>query len=788
MKLALLASLAARVEPELLRKLRLELLPEAGADAEADFWFSDFVEARSTSWLVLAPEKAEALRERCAVELTESERQRARAVIVAAHAQASPLVQLEDELHWHTMRRDEAAIDAILKSIVEALHGTDAIAVARWALRTLPRLSSWVRQLPAAWAVRLVADQQLGHALRIEPGAPNVPPEVWPLLRGALTPTEIWARLTAEPRGLELSREPLLGGNAITVPLTDPLILRVQNAPVTVPRTGSVHVPAPGVEQMNERESQGRYLALIRRFAEDRRSDYAKVAKEKGRKAAIWAMEDALQEHRMSLRAMDGSEHSLIAAGEPRNFVTFRFLLISGMYAVDAAPTAVEYQIAEHLRREPVDAIFVAGGLTMRGSSKQFEAVVERIKNMRRAAGATPVVLLLPGENDDVREFLVAATHLDPPSIRRSANPGDFAATLVHHGAFIGVAGCRSFENYLQLEQAIGRGLQEWQNAHHVTILLTATTPQRDERQHPFTVQLTGHESKKKIKRSLIVAPLLSDRYGDRASRSGYMVGALEIGARTRLRITQRNGRTEKSYGHIPLPTHIPLRQSTSPKEWILVAGSARKLSQNSEQTARALGAALANAGYGLATGGWRGIDEEVTAGYVAAYLGAPDTLHDAIRHYVSDRVEPRPSLPGRRLFFDADHRAVTRSVEDATAVVLIAGIGGTEWIGEEAIRQQRRLLPIAATGGAAAKMAADLPIPAELRDVEATPQQLAAITVEAIRNPVHVVQMESLASEERVGQPTIEMIPPKPKGGSRKKGGSSKKSGSSSKRASKKK
>jgi len=39
---------------------------------------------------------------------------------------------------------------------------------------------------------------------------------------------------------------------------------------------------------------QGRYLALVRQFPENRRAGFAKTAKEKGREAAIREMQDSL--------------------------------------------------------------------------------------------------------------------------------------------------------------------------------------------------------------------------------------------------------------------------------------------------------------------------------------------------------------------------------------------------------------------------------------------------------------------------------------------------------------
>jgi hypothetical protein len=47
--------------------------------------------------------------------------------------------------------------------------------------------------------------------------------------------------------------------------------------------------------QLASRQLQGRYLALVRQFPENRRAQYAKTAKEKGREAAIQEMQDALK-------------------------------------------------------------------------------------------------------------------------------------------------------------------------------------------------------------------------------------------------------------------------------------------------------------------------------------------------------------------------------------------------------------------------------------------------------------------------------------------------------------
>ncbi|HEY0141591.1 MAG TPA: hypothetical protein VGF48_11900 [Thermoanaerobaculia bacterium] len=48
-------------------------------------------------------------------------------------------------------------------------------------------------------------------------------------------------------------------------------------------------------DQLASRQLQGRYLALVRQFPEARRAQYAKIAKERGREAAIRDMQESLK-------------------------------------------------------------------------------------------------------------------------------------------------------------------------------------------------------------------------------------------------------------------------------------------------------------------------------------------------------------------------------------------------------------------------------------------------------------------------------------------------------------
>src|SRR5690242_2619391 len=60
--LAKVVSLAVLIEPQLLRRARIKLLPDVDAGAEADLWLSTLVQTRSPRGITLMPRAAEQLR------------------------------------------------------------------------------------------------------------------------------------------------------------------------------------------------------------------------------------------------------------------------------------------------------------------------------------------------------------------------------------------------------------------------------------------------------------------------------------------------------------------------------------------------------------------------------------------------------------------------------------------------------------------------------------------------------------------------------------------------------
>ena len=61
-ELARVVSLSVLVEPQLLRRARIDLLKGVDAGAEADLWLSRLVQTRSPRWITLVPRAAELLR------------------------------------------------------------------------------------------------------------------------------------------------------------------------------------------------------------------------------------------------------------------------------------------------------------------------------------------------------------------------------------------------------------------------------------------------------------------------------------------------------------------------------------------------------------------------------------------------------------------------------------------------------------------------------------------------------------------------------------------------------
>jgi type VI secretion system protein ImpC len=136
--LAEAVSLAVRVEPELLRKMRLELFPATNAGIEADLWFSPLIESRAQSGIVFQKALAQLLRQRLAERIERLEA--AWRVTESVHRYVSPAILAEEKLAYLALAGKNEEMRELLRSVVATLVSPRGRRLAGWAARAIGRL------------------------------------------------------------------------------------------------------------------------------------------------------------------------------------------------------------------------------------------------------------------------------------------------------------------------------------------------------------------------------------------------------------------------------------------------------------------------------------------------------------------------------------------------------------------------------------------------------------------------------------------------------------------------
>ena len=248
-RLARVVSIASRIEPELLRQARLQLLPPAvDAGAEADLWFSPLVQSATPVALTLLPAVADLLRR----ELAQSPEalRRSWKLLDQVHSEAPEAIRLEERVTWETLSRTPGSLERVeneLMSAVSAINEQNRLGLARWALRAVPRLPEEARQTKAATSLLLTAAARLNawHLLEkqiesktlasgfineiqmvLPPDFPKVPVALRLLEDMTSTPS-----LTSRPRdsyAIEFTAPaPASAKDVVEVPATVPLMIEV---------------------------------------------------------------------------------------------------------------------------------------------------------------------------------------------------------------------------------------------------------------------------------------------------------------------------------------------------------------------------------------------------------------------------------------------------------------------------------------------------------------------------------------------------------------------------------
>ncbi|MEH0474092.1 CHAT domain-containing protein [Streptomyces sp. B21-097] len=169
LELATLLSFATRIEPELIRAVRLDLLPHLTAADEADLWFCDWIGARSAEAVALLPECLPSLRAALVARLEgEPGLRKVEEIVTRLHSGLSPALALEERITWACLTGDPAAADRYLGRALHALVREGRTGLADWFAGAWERLPEEVRSSGGAWAF---ANAVRPHGPRLEPGS-----------------------------------------------------------------------------------------------------------------------------------------------------------------------------------------------------------------------------------------------------------------------------------------------------------------------------------------------------------------------------------------------------------------------------------------------------------------------------------------------------------------------------------------------------------------------------------------------------------------------------------------
>jgi len=184
------------------------------------------------------------------------------------------------------------------------------------------------------------------------------------------------------------------------------------------------------------------------------------------------------------------------------------------------------------------------------------------------------------------------------------------------------------------------------------------------------------------------------------------------------------------------------------PLAWVLVAGAEKwPKGQNLAPWAQEVGAALADARFGLVCGGWPGVDEAVTAAYLKVLEHRAADPARFVRQIIEPDRKPLFDLP-TTIKTRSVAESITRSIEAADAVVMIGGAGGTARIGREALAAGLPVLPLPQTGGDASKFFANLDQKTPRLKTTATNRLDAFETLQSLSVPL-----------KKIRQPLIDLI-----------------------------
>lgn len=647
LKLARLASVAVQVEPELLRALRLTIA-DADAGAEADVWLSDLVESRSALAITLRRDVRTLLHQ----QLDKASLDTVEAVLTRVHAQVSYVVGIEEKVTLASLAgKPKDDIDRLLAPIVATMESQPQRGLARWAVRAFHAAPEAAQETESMW--RLMRCSSVARA-----SSTTAPVEV---ALASLPRRTVRLRLRRDLLEIDGTLKST-NGVAIEVPDTNPLMLEIawrdgerRSRRVTFREGETVRVTLRPrdvtVSTFNgetyaiapELELEDYAIVMGTAHSADSFREWL-VAKDGGR-----VPEDAVHQvdhhddWQKALAVMPRLRRAYlyfagIAIGFPDGFS----LLLEDGTSVDSE--TLRRQLGEHAE-EVVIVVESKWGQSTMPSANFWDALVP-VKEM--------IVL------NDLDQGAITPTLIDGLSGRAANDEGKVTT--------------RSLSAYIQ------RSSMRWRISHDFVLCGAVETV--------ATFALP---------RILIGTEMVID---SQLFHTGEQVAVPIRPGKHELAFPKQH--YFRNLTIRPGHNDIDLRWRWNGK-WVIVAGTGtRQLRPEERLLCETVARMLADHGFGLFVGSWRGVDELAAQVFTERVEMLEGGATEVFRQYVHHRSEPQFKA-ARTVVVEDDYDA---PLDEAAALIAIGGAEGTYEYAKRAERRQVRVFPIAATGGAAAALA----------------------------------------------------------------------------------
>jgi type VI secretion system protein ImpC len=223
--LAEAVSLAIRIEPQLLRALRLAVVPTADAGDEADLWFSSIVETRTPSAITLDVDAARLLRRQLAA--NPGRLQAAWRTIERVHRDISPVLFAEEQLAYLALAGEQEEARTLLRSAVATLIAPERRGIAPWATSAFARMPDEARELDEAHMLAFGASLRVSNATAVDEQTSHERTAEW---AAWLSPVDIPREafgVTLLERGVEIGPPGGAKSHRIEIPRTSPMLVHV---------------------------------------------------------------------------------------------------------------------------------------------------------------------------------------------------------------------------------------------------------------------------------------------------------------------------------------------------------------------------------------------------------------------------------------------------------------------------------------------------------------------------------------------------------------------------------